>query len=333
MCTAPRFHPLLLIALLALPTVWLGCGEDAPTTWYVRKGNVVMGAWGARDADRTKALLKAWVAAPVPPDTTYDAPPFDFDAMTAAFPENGVIKGWDRGGESDLGESAQLVDFLRVAPDQYVAFGDRGYVSQEFVNPRLTKEPLLRVDIHDMTTPDNAFGFYSQKRVVGGRIRALGAQSFVGARDLHGWSDRFYFYISVYEYSTDTVEAIEAFAYEVGKRLGGVTEAPLLTTALPMDDIVPFSPKWFRTTKQAQTATKQPDLFALQVDSSERGFVALLKLDEVVASDVFYIVYPSESAASEAFAALREVSIPHNAKSAELGVESARFVQPPPSPY
>ena len=243
------------------------------------------------------------------------------------------MPGWERVGEIERHPPAELEAFLRAPAAQYEAFGVREVVSVEFRNVRISKEPLLRVDLYDMGTPENAFGLYSQRRIPGGTFRAFGAETFVGVRELYGWVDRFYFFVPIYEFAGDTREAMFGIAAYYDRRLReGVTEPPTLVRALRKKGIVPFSVKWFRTPAQLRTATARQELLILGLDESTRGFTAKLRIEteDREPPEAFYVAFPTRERASAAYEALvGALGDSTTTRSIRLGDEGMRLATEP----
>jgi hypothetical protein len=148
----------------------------------------------------------------------------------------------------------------------------------------------------------------------------------VGARDVMAWVDRFVYTVTIYNYSTDTSEALIAFAEHVGRHTVGVESPPSLVTAVPAGRLMQFSHRWFRTEAQRATAATHESFLAFQVPAGSRGFVAKLVVGEGRLADAFYVVFPSEADAARALDALRAA---HEAGSqvldAKIGAESYRI--------
>jgi hypothetical protein len=313
-----------LIAL-AVCVVVVGCGDAVPATWYARDANVVVGVFDCPDARTAKALLTEWLGAPAPRDAPHPTAIAN-DDITAMLPGDGKIGRWQAIARPLVVSGDALVLFLEGAAAQYGAFGVRQAAWAEYGSPALGGRPMLRVDIYDMGSPENAFGLYSQRRVPEGKIRGIGAEASVGPRDVLAWVDRFVYSVTIYNYSTDTAEALMQFAEHMGRTIAGVESPPTLVTDVPAGRLMPFSHRWFRTPEQRVSATRRDAMSLFSLPEGSRGFVAKAVVGEGLLAEAFYVAFPTEAAAADAFAALRPTGGGMaEARDAGIGIESVRI--------
>ncbi len=315
------------LASLALVSGLLitGCGDGTPTTWYAREGAVVAGVFDCPKNSVAKALLTEWLASAPPPDGAPLGAVKTAD-IAALLPGPGAVGRWEVVTGPKTVEGALLYASLGPAAAHYEAFGMGASAWAEYGNPGLGGRAMLRIDIFDMGLPENAFGLYSQRRVPQGEIKGIGAQAYVGARDVFAWVDRFLYTVTIYNYSTDTSEALMAFAEHVGRKTVGVETPPSLVTGVPSSRLMRFSHRWFRTAAQRRTAAGHAGLHAFELPEGARGFVAKAALGDGRHVDAFYVAFPTEQDATRAFGALRGS---HGAgarvRDARLGAESFRI--------
>ncbi|MBT3268668.1 hypothetical protein HN371_16050 [Candidatus Poribacteria bacterium] len=302
-----------------------GCGDATPTTSYARQGSVVVGVFECADAATAKALLREWLAAPAPRAAPQPSA-IASDDVAALLPNDAAIGRWVAVAPPQVVAGDALPLFLEQEADQYAAFGVQRVGWAEYANPMLGGRPMLRVDIYDMGSPENAFGLYSQRRVAEGKIRGIGAEASVGPRDVLAWVDRFVYSVTIFNYSTDTAEALIEFAERLGRSIDGVESPPSLVTDTPSRHLMPFSHRWFRTPEQRASATRRAAMSLFSLPEGSRGFVAKAVVGEAGHAEAFYVAFPTEQAAADAFAALRG-SAPGDteARDAGIGVESVRF--------
>ncbi len=299
-----RRRPAATASCAALLFVFLGgCGEESPATYVALQGSVIAGVWECPDGARAKAVLRRWLSATIPDDGPTPAT-HDDSFLRTLLPGDSTVPDWELVGPAVEVWPEELGDFLRRSARDYLAFGVRGAVSAEYRNPSLNKRAELRVDVYDMGTPERAFGFYSQRRVPGVPLELIGAQASVGAREVYAWEDRYHYYVTIYEYSDDTREALLAFAEHVGEKIRGVTAPPVLVEALWVDGVVPWSHRWFRTSEQARVASRVPGLTVLPLNEGTRGVVAQIALEDGRSAEAFCVVYP-DGQAGPAYDALR----------------------------
>ncbi|MBM3214357.1 hypothetical protein FJZ36_05530 [Candidatus Poribacteria bacterium] len=293
----------LLLCCMA-SAIHVGCGEPIPETWVARQGSVVFGVWDCPSPKIAKALLTQWLALPAP-DRQTSAPVRDDTFLFSLLPADDRIQDWRTVGERQYLRPHELTAFLRRPSVEYEAFGVRGLVTAEYANVRLGPKPLLRVEVYDMGTPANAFGLYSQKRIPGGMFVPTGGGAFIGETELLSWSDRYYVFIRIYEFSDDTRDGMRAFASTITGMIGGVRDEPEWTTRYAtIPSLVLHSERWFANTAQAQVSTKDPSLLVMPLDDDVEGFVSRLRIDDTRTSEAFCILFPTVPAAEDAYAAL-----------------------------
>ncbi len=318
--------PLHVASLALLGGLLLaGCGDGPPTTWYAREGAVVVGVFDCPRDALAKGLLTEWLAAPTPPDAPLPSAAQATDTATL-LPVSDVVGRWRVVAGPNILSGAPLAVSLGASADQFAAFGVRASAWAEYGNPALGGRAMLRIDMFDTGSPENAYGLYSQRRVPQGDIKGIGAQAYVGARDVWAWVDRFVYTVTIYNYSTDTSEALIAFAERVGRRIVGVESPPSLVTDLPAGRLMRFSHRWFRTEAQRDTAAGHAGLHAFALSEGSRGFVAKLAVDERRHADAFYVAFPSEGDAVSAMHALRASAVAGaDIRDARIGTESVRI--------
>jgi hypothetical protein len=309
---------------LAVGLLLAGCG-GVPTTWYARQGSVLVGVYDCPRDSVAKALLAEWLASTPPPDSP-PATAVQTTDIATLLPGAGAVGRWEVVTGPKTVEGARLSMSLGPSAGHYAAFGLGISAWAEYGNPALGGRAMLRIDIFDMGSPENAFGLYSQRRVPQGEIKTIGAQAYVGARDVLAWVDRFVYTVTIYNYSTDTAEALIAFAEHVGRHTVGVESPPSLVTAVPSARLMRFSHRWFRTAAQRATAATHPGFDAFAIPEGSRGFVAKLVVAERQHADAFYVAFPSEADAERALAALRAgAGAGADVRDAKIGVESFRI--------
>lgn len=315
------------VAACAL-VVAVGCGDAAPTTWYARDGSVVVGVFDCPDDTAARNLLRDWLAAPPPADATPSSAVETHD-LASLLPGDGVVGRWATTGPPRTASGDALPVLLAENAAQYAAFGVRQTAWAEYANPALGGRAMLRIDIFDMGTPENAFGLYSQRRVPEGKIRGIGAEASVGPRDVLAWVDRFVYTVTIYNYSTDTASALIDFAERMGRDIVGVETAPSLVAEASSRHLMPFSHRWFRTAGQRATASRREALSRFALPAGSRGFLAKAAVRDGFA-EAFYVAFPTDRAAAEAFAALRDSAGPgSHVSDAGIGSESARVRRAP----
>ena len=184
-----------------------GCGDGTPTTWYVRDGPILFGVFDCVDDAAAKDLADAWLA--TSPRAHVNPPSaVDVTDLASLLPADGVVGRWAMTGPPRTADTERLPRALGDAAGQFIAFGVREGAWVEYANPALGGKAMLRIDIFDMGTPENAFGVYSQRRVPEGKIRGIAAEGSIGGQDVLAWIDRFVYTVTIYNYSTDTSSSL-----------------------------------------------------------------------------------------------------------------------------
>ena len=288
-------------ALLALALV--GCGSSEPATYAAVHKRVATAVWNADDKRAALEILKQWTKE-APPDAPEAARHSAAD-MEKLTPASGAVKGWERVGEPQPFNPAELETIDKLDAARLNAFGFQSGVMCEYINASVYPRPLLRCLLLDMGTPENAFAYYASRRRPDVDLELFGSGGFMEADRALFWDDRFCVETSIYAYATDTVEAMRQFSRHIGGRIRGSGSKPAPIKSMPTLTMNPRTRRWFGTAEQLRYAA--PGFSGVKAfQGAARGFTAWLRLDVDESAQVLWAEFASEEQARKAFEAFKK---------------------------
>ncbi|MBC8232068.1 hypothetical protein H8E77_21180 [bacterium] len=160
-------------------------------------------------------------------------------------PKSDQVKGWKRAGEIEIYTEQNLIQFMHEETEIYHAYNFVELALAEYRNPKLGSEPLLRVEVHDMGAPENAFGIYSFNRNPRSDFELIGNEAAVTMLTIDTWKGQYFIHIRLYEFADDIKEGAQNIAQDIMKRIRGTTKLPDMLKLLPRDDFVRHSERYF----------------------------------------------------------------------------------------
>ena len=340
-CNAKRKMPLCPLALLlpcplALLLVIVifitpGCQQEMSDSRYTAvatQGRYLLSIWRARTSkeaiNRGQKLLSAIPMEKINADVLHQglsresgqgvssATSIEKLKLADILPKDDQVKGWSiaKKVETYVGQDLFRFTLFRSEAEIYHAYHFAELASAEYRNPKLHKEPLLRVDLYDMGSPENAFGIYSTNRHTQSDFEIIGNETAVTMLTLDTWKGQYFLHIRAYEFADDISEAMRNITKYVMNRIRGTTKPPAILSFLPQDrQFVRYSEKFFRNHTAFNKINFITDENIFKLSESTTGLIAeYLHQKPQSQTDtmfVFLIQYPTPNDAAVAYSSYR----------------------------
>jgi hypothetical protein len=147
---------------------------------------------------------------------------------------------------------------------------------------------LLTVDIYEMTTPQDAFGYYSHQRSPGAKLVKVGAEGYAEATAFNFWKGPYYVKLAITASNPAPFQPqMPKLAAAIAAKLSGSTETPAIMKLLP-PGFTPLSNQYQRSNIAGQA----------YINNGVTGRYPSAGRD----AELFVAIYPSAAAAKAAYA-------------------------------
>ena len=294
--------------------VLLSCGaEQRDYTALTREGQYLVGVWNTHSEKVATKLIDQMTHPSVEERGQIQSLPIETSLKPVdLLPVNGDVTDWVRSRDPSGYTAKNLYkDTLGGHPELYHAYGVIEQAEVEYQTPLLGSYPLIRVEIFDMGTVENAFGIYSFNQYPEAESEWVGNRAVISGKFLRFWKGKYFIEIEGYEFATKVEEGIVELAKSVASRIKDSPTKPHLLKLLPANKI-PHSVKYFfDDTTLRKIYSFLPD-DGLELGANSTGITASYAhkksgnmhwADTMVA---FLIRYPTESVATEAYNSYRD---------------------------
>ena len=302
------------IFLTCCMAVLLSCGaEQRDYTAVTREGQYLVGVWNTHSEKVATKLIDQMTHPSVEERGQIQSLPIETSLKPVGLlPVNGDVTDWVRSRDPSGYTAKNLYkDTLGGHPELYHAYGVIEQAEVEYETPLLGSYPLIRVEIFDMGTVENAFGIYSFNQYPEAESEWVGNRAVISGKFLRFWKGKYFIEIEGYEFATKVEEGIVELAKSVASRIKDSPTKPHLLKLLPANKI-PHSVKYFfDDTTLRKIYSFLPD-DGLELGANSTGITASYAhkksgnmhwADTMVA---FLIRYPTESVATEAYNSYRD---------------------------
>jgi len=309
------------LTIFILTFIILGCQgrkvNYGKYTVVMTEGHYVLGVWDAKSSkaaiNQARKLLKAistkeaegfavtttrTVAAPSVRGGTQLKP-------ALMLPKSDYVKGWKRAGEIEIYTEKNLIQFMHDETEVYHSYNFVELALAEYRNPKLGSEPLLRVEVHDMGAPENAFGIYSFNRNPEADFEIIGNEVAATMLTFDTWKGHYFVHIRLYEFSDDIKEGAQNILRYIMNQIRGTTKPPDILKLFPRDHFVRHSERYFWNHTILNKIHFIADENILMLNESTIGLTAeYLRAKPKNPADtlsVFLIRYPTQKDATRAY--------------------------------
>jgi len=227
--------------------------DSGKYTAVVTSGDYVVGIWHANNSDtvikRAQKLIES-ISSKTASDIGVTNTSMTGREMNPKLPDilpkSDGVKGWKIAKEIEIYNEQNLVKFMHDETEVYQAYDFVELALAEYRNPRLGSEPILRAEIYDMGTPENAFGIYTFNRNPQADFKIIGNETAITMLTIDTWKGKYFVHIRLYEFSDDIREGAENIAKYMINQIRGTTKPPDILKLLPQDSFVKHSERYFR---------------------------------------------------------------------------------------
>lgn len=218
------------------------------------------------------------------------------------FPQSGDVPGWRPSGQTQRYTQVNLFDYMDGEAEMYFVFGFQGMRMQEYAGE---KGGLLRVEIYEIDTDENAYGLFTFYR--GGQFLEVGnAGDLVLGGRLSFWQDRYF--VRVFAIKGAEEETLRAFAQHVADELPPGGTPPELVSKLSPEKLVPRSEKFFHEKLALDNIIWTVDENVLNLSAETDALAATYDYGGAQVR-LLLVAYPETEAAAEALADLRVAGV------------------------
>ena len=294
--------------------ILLSCsGDKKDYTALSQQGRYLYGAWNTHSEKAAAKLIAQMTQTGGQEGMDIPFLPIKTSLKPAdLLPVNGDVADWVR-SRNPRGYTAKNLykDTVGGRPELYHAYGVIEQAEVEYQTPLLGSYPLIRVEIFDMGTPENAFGIYSFNQYPKAESEWVGNRAVVSGKFVRFWKGKYFVEIEGYEFATKVEEGMIELAKAAAIRIKDPPTKPYLLKLLPANKI-PYSVKYFYDDATLRKMYNFLPSDGLQLGDNVTGVSASYAhkknsnehwSDSMVA---FLIHYPSEPAAAEAYNSYRD---------------------------
>ena len=300
--------------LVCCMVILLSCSADQKHhTALLREGQYLFGVWNTYSEEVATKLIDQMTQTGAQEREQIPSLPIETSLKPAdLLPVDGDVTDWVRSRDPSGYTAKDLYkDTLGGQPELYQAYGVIEQAEVEYQTPLLGSYPLIRVEIFDMRTPENAFGIYSFNQYPEAESEWVGNRAVISGKFLRFWKGKYFVEIEGYEFATQVEEGMVELAKSVATRIDDPPTKPYLLELLPPNKI-PYSVKYFFDDTTLRKIYNFLPSDGIQLGANATGVSASYVhkknsnrhwTDTTVA---FLIRYPSESVATEAYNSYRD---------------------------
>lgn len=214
------------------------------------EGEYLISVWNARSLNYVQSLVNKTIEASNGGnyEISVNKPKKTSAELIELVPTSKDITDWKRVGTVMIYFSNEIFkDRLYADRELFLSYYNSvKQASIDYENPKLGREPYLRLDIYDMGSSENAFGIYSINRLPTSEYYPwAGDESIVKPQHFYMWKGRYYIEIEAFEYADDIYEGMINLAKAVDKKIKSKGEIPKIINLLPKERRIRRSEKYF----------------------------------------------------------------------------------------
>jgi hypothetical protein len=224
--------------------------------------------------------------------------PFD---LSAAFPQAGVVTGWDISQETGYYQRDNLFNLVDGQAESFFAYGFEQVAVQRYQNGKRR----LNVEIWQLASPSDAYGLFTAGR--SGQPAEIGVEGDADAgRRLAFWQDRFFTSLT----SSTAIEDkdLMAFGRFVSAALPQGGQRPTIVDRLPITNRVERSEMFFHEETSIQMEVWLGGENLLGLSQAVNGVLARYNLSGQIVH-LALIEYPTSGEAEKGLSALKSGKI------------------------
>ncbi len=236
-------------------------------------------------------LSLATLTGPAVPAEQTPVPP-DF-SPAKALPQE--ISGWQKNGDDQVYDRADIFDYLAGAGEIYLAFDFRFVFVREYAR---AEAPSIVVEIYQMSSAADAYGIFTQDR--DGREVRVGQDALYGAGLLRFWKDKVFARIMADRETPEAQAAVMKLGGAIDSAIPGTGPRPEILAKLPVEGLNPLTVRFFHTVISLNSHYFMSNVNILNLSPQTR--VAMARYGKNGAQGTLILVdYPSEDQAYSAY--------------------------------
>ncbi len=155
------------------------------------------------------------------------------DAKAALPAGSGVLKMVHSAASPMVYNPGTLENHIDGEAQAVKQYGFKSCTYAEYA-PNATGTQLLTVDIYEMNTPQDAFGYYSHQRSDSAKISKIGAEGYIEPTALNFWKGPYYVKLTITASNPAAFQPeMPKLAQSIAAKLTGSTEQPAIMKLLP----------------------------------------------------------------------------------------------------
>jgi hypothetical protein len=163
--------------------------------------------------------------------------------LSGYLPASGEVAGWTLSEAPKNYRGDKLFAMINGGADLYHEYGFAQALSAEYADIR---GKSINLEIYEMESPAAAYGIYTFKIGVGGKVLAIGQEALLEDYYLHFWKGNLLVTVIGQDSEEGTVQSIVALAKAVDARIAKTGERPELAGLLLREPLAFFHPKYVR---------------------------------------------------------------------------------------
>jgi len=152
------------------------------------------------------------------------------------------ISGWEKSPAARVYLPDNLFEYINGNAELFISYDFRSLITFAYTGSG-SKE--ITVDIFDMGDPSNAYGVFAHSRETEDRFVSDEIGSEYGGGLLTFWKGPFYISVLAFPETEESKETVRTIARAVSKEIPGMSGKPPILSRLPVEDLAPFSVRYF----------------------------------------------------------------------------------------
>ena len=144
-------------------------------------------------------------------------------------PDSKACNGWQKDGEAETYNAANLYDFIDGGADIYLEYGFVQAITQEYQKDNF----VVTIDIFQMKSAEAAYGIYSSIRNKDDQQLAIGAEGILTDYQVTFRQDCYFVVVTGYDKEEKTQNALKLLGESVSNKIPPSSEKPSQLSLLP----------------------------------------------------------------------------------------------------
>ena len=202
--------------------------------------------------------------------------------MEVLFPEDGLIPGWRKNGETAFFDDSNLYEHINGAAEAFFAYGFQLCGTAEYIPndvkgeaPASLEDEFILVDVYDMGRAIQAFGMYTSELYSGSEAVNIGTQGYIESPALNFWKGPYYVKIAASKLAEDLTKANIELAEYVARNIPGKAEKPSMLSLLPREGLTPGTERFILSNMLGYSFLENGLMATYQVGSEEKSLLIL----------------------------------------------------------